>query len=241
LARSLDQILTELDAGYAPSRQLINQRLEGLPQQADAEIQGLNAQQGQAFNDILAGARDRGLGFSGIPIQEQAKYTATNFLPAVARVRQAQTDQKTSLFDALNNVNLDQRKTATGIYQTELDRDEQKRQFEQAQAAQERQAAASQAAAARAASASTFNPSLGALGGAQPTGAAPQPQVSADYITVRQILDTGDDNRVRTAINKQTQFLSSTKATAEAKQRARQQLDYFRALLGTRYAALGGR
>lgn len=147
IARSLDAIIQELDAGYAPSRKLINERIAAIPASADAEVAGLQAQLGQANEQILGQARDRGLGFAGIPIAEQAKYAATSFAPAVARVRQSANDQKTSLFDALNNTNLEQRKYATSIQQNEFNLDEQKRQFEAAQ-----QAAREAEARARAAS-----------------------------------------------------------------------------------------
>lgn len=148
MARSLDAIIQELDAGYNPSRQLINERIAAIPAQADAEVAGLQAQLGQANNDILANAQSRGLGFSGIPVAEQAKYAAGTFAPAVARVRQASTDQKTSLLEALNNTNLEQRKYATSIQQNEFNLDEQRRQFEEAQKAAREAEARSRAAAA---------------------------------------------------------------------------------------------
>jgi hypothetical protein len=144
LAKSLDAILAELDASYAPQRQSIQTRMDALPAQADAEIEGLKATQQQAFQDILGGARDRGMGFSGVPIAEQSRYTASSFLPAVARVRQSQNESKQSLFDALNNINLQKQQFGQGIYQQELDRDEQSRQFNESLAAQQRAAAAAQ-------------------------------------------------------------------------------------------------
>lgn len=149
MARSLDQVLRELDASYNPQKQSINERIAALPAQADAEIEGLKGQQTQAFDDILSGARSRGLGFSGIPLSEQAKYTSSQFLPAVARVRQSQNENQRSLSDALNGINLDQTKYAQSIYQTELDREQQERQFQQQLEAQRRAAAASAAAVAR--------------------------------------------------------------------------------------------
>ena len=148
LARSLDAIIQELDAGYNPSRQLINQKLAALPGQAQSEISGLQATQANAFNDIVANARDRGLGFSGIPIAEQAKYTSSSFLPAVARVKQSQNEAQTSLTDALNQTNLEQRKTAMSLRESEMNRDEQQRQFNEQLAAQRRAAAASRASSA---------------------------------------------------------------------------------------------
>lgn len=94
-----------------------------------------------------------------------------SFLPAVAKVKQSQNDTKTSLLDALNNTNLDQRKYATSIQQNEFNLDEQRRQFE------ESQKAAREAAARAAAAASSFNAGslLGAGGGGgavAPTGAS---------------------------------------------------------------------
>jgi hypothetical protein len=143
LAKSLDEILQEIDAGYNPQRQAIQTRLDALPVQADAEIAGLNATKDQAFSDILGGARDRGMGFSGVPLAEQSRYTASTFLPAVARVRQSQNESRQSLFDALNNINLDKTKFGQSLYQAGLDREEQQRQFN-AQLEAQRRAAAQQ-------------------------------------------------------------------------------------------------
>jgi hypothetical protein len=120
VAQAIEDIIRELDAGYNPSRQLLQQRIDSLPSQADTQISGLNAQKDSAFNDILGGARDRGMGFSGIPIAEQAKYTATDFLPAVAKVRQAQNETQSSLLQALNDIGLDQRKTAYTVQQGQV-------------------------------------------------------------------------------------------------------------------------
>jgi hypothetical protein len=155
MARELSDILKELDASYAPQHQSIQQQIDALPAQADAQISGLQGQQDQAFKDILSGAQSRGLGFSGIPLGEQAQYTSSQFLPAVAKVREAQNQGRTSLTDALNNINLDQNKYAQGIRQSELDREEQIRQFNE------------KLAADKAAAANTFNPSYG--GGSTPS------------------------------------------------------------------------
>jgi hypothetical protein len=129
-----------------------------------AEEQGLKAQESDYFNTtIMGGARDRGVGFSGIPEAERARYGATQYLPALARLKQSGVEQRTGLLEALNQSNLQQRSAAQGIYQGELDRDEQTRQFNESLAAQERQAAASRAAA--------FNPGGG--GGGRATAPGP--------------------------------------------------------------------
>jgi hypothetical protein len=126
----------------------------------DAQEKGLNAQKDSAFDDILSGARQRGLGFAGIPLGEQAKYTATNYLPALANLKQSFNEKGTSLTDALNQLNITQNQYAQTIRQSELDRDESARQFNVAQQA----AAAERAAQARAAAASAA-PTFGGGGG----------------------------------------------------------------------------
>lgn len=124
MAQAIDDILRELDAGYNPQRQAINDRISQLQPQADAQVAGLKQEQTNAFGDITNGARDKGMGFSGIPIAEQAKYTGSTFLPAVAKVQQSVNDARSSLFDNLNNINLDQRKTAYGIQNDQLTREQ---------------------------------------------------------------------------------------------------------------------
>ena len=148
MAKSLDAILAELEPGYAGSRQTINTQLSALPAQFEADLSGLNAQLSEANDNILTGARSRGLGFSGIPVGEQAKYAATQFAPAVAKLKSDQLTRRTTLDEALNSLNRDQRNTAQTIYQKELDRDEAARQFNEQLAAQKE---AEARAAARAA------------------------------------------------------------------------------------------
>jgi hypothetical protein len=147
MAQDLNAIISELDAAYNPSRQTINDRINGLQGAESADIAGLEGQKVQAFDDITNGARSKGMGFSGIPIQEQAKYTASSFLPAVAKVKQSYNDGRNSLVDALNNMNIDQRKTAMSIRETQQNRD-----FESQQAALTRQAQERASSAANASS-----------------------------------------------------------------------------------------
>jgi hypothetical protein len=161
MARTLDQILAELAPAYDPQVANIQKRQQGLPGQIQAEEQGLQAKQTDAFDQILGGARRRGLGFSGIPLGEQAKYTATEFLPAMARLRQSGREQAMSLEDAILGIRERQRGQAQNIYQTEQDRAFQREMMER-QMAEQRRAAAAQARA-----------TMGALGG---FGQQTQPQ-----------------------------------------------------------------
>lgn len=133
--RSLQQILSELDSTFQPQIDNVRQRQALIPGQMQAEEQGLQAKQTQAFDDILGGARRRGLGFAGIPLGEQAKYTATDFLPAMARLKQTGREQAMSLEDAI--LGIQERKNTLGqqLYQGDLDRAEARRQAEASNAA----------------------------------------------------------------------------------------------------------
>jgi len=117
VAADLDGIIRELDASYNPSRQSINDRIGALQGQEQADVAGLKGQQTEAFDGITQSAIGRGTFYGGAPIAEQQKYTATQFLPAVAQLKGKYISQRQSLGDALNDVNLDQRKTAMGVKQ----------------------------------------------------------------------------------------------------------------------------
>lgn len=167
--RTLDQILGELGSVYDPQINSIRTQQAALPGQQVAEEQGLQAKQTQAFDDILGGARRRGMGFSGIPLGEQAKYSATEYLPAIARLRTATKQQATSLEDQINQINERRTTTALGLRQQDVDNDYRERVFAQQQA--------EAAAARRAASGGGgggFSPSYGgaSLGGGQTPGGA---------------------------------------------------------------------
>lgn len=149
--RTLDQIISSLGSVYDPQVRSIQEQQAAVPGQITSQEQGLQAKQDTAFGDILGGARRRGLGFSGIPLQEQARYTADTYLPALANLRTAGVQQQQSLTDAINQINERRATQGQSIYQYETTLAEQQREFDAQQAAQARAAAAS----------NTFNPSYG--------------------------------------------------------------------------------
>jgi len=208
--RTLQQILSELAPAFDPQVANIQQRQSLIPQQIKAEEQGLQAKQGQAFDSILGGARRRGLGFSGIPLGEQAKYTATEYLPALARLRQTGREQAMSLEDAILGIRERQRGQAMGIYQTEQDRAFQ-REMQERQLAEQRRASAA---------ANSFSPSFGGIGGAGGNLAAPQQGYTGMGGQPSKIDKLQQDayNDVRTRVGQQTaaQLQSDYLATARS-------------------------
>lgn len=179
-ARTYDQIVAELAPGYAP--QVTNlQNQKGLVSgQVAADIQAAQANQTKAYEDIVSGARRRGLGFSGIPLGEQAQYASTVFAPEVLRARNAGRQRELSLEEAILGIGERQATAAQSLYQQELDR---QFQAEQARLARE------EAARARAAA---FTPSFGG-GGATPTAEAANPLREAAYLDVQQRVASQDD------------------------------------------------
>jgi hypothetical protein len=149
MSRSIDTILSEVRAFSDPQRQAVMRQVAELPNEIAAEEKGLAAQQTQAFDEILGGARRRGLGFSGIPVGEQAKYTATEYMPALARLRTAGQQRKSSLDSALADIGRNDYATAQDLYNRDRDFSFRQQQFEYQKQQDEanRRAAAAQSSA----------------------------------------------------------------------------------------------
>lgn len=113
----LADIMKESDSYYQPKKDLYNQQLSQTDPQQQAEVQGLQQQQQDSFSQIRDQAQRRGLFFSGIPLAEQAKYTATQFLPAVANLQGKYAQQRFGLQNALADLGSQQYKDAMDIQQ----------------------------------------------------------------------------------------------------------------------------
>lgn len=146
MARELSAILTELNSVYNPQRDLINKQVGELDPMQKAEEQGLEYAKKDAFDQITNQANRRGLFYSGIPVQEEQRYTGGTFLPAVANLRSKYAQQRFNLQDALNKLQADQYSKAYDIRNSEIDNE-------------------TRAAAARSAGAGMASPSLGLGGG----------------------------------------------------------------------------
>lgn len=144
-ARTFNDILAQVTAQSDPQRQTVLNQIADLPNQQAAAESGLNAQKDQAYQDILSGAQQRGLGFSGIPLAEQAKYNATNYAPALANLKSTYANNKATLENSLAGIGQNNYQTALGQFNTEQALAEQQRQFNANLDFQKKQAAASSA------------------------------------------------------------------------------------------------
>ncbi len=180
---TLDQIISELSSTYQPQVDAINQRMSAIPGQLQAEEQGLDAKKDLAYGDIVNQARRRGTGiaFGGLPINEQNKYTATDYLPALARLRQAGKEQQLSLQDALNSIYEKRNSFAYQIKQNDDQLQESRRQFDANMAFQREQEANRLREAARAAAAANAMPTLGSLNAASGSNVPAAPKASYGF------------------------------------------------------------
>lgn len=145
MARSIDQIVGELNSVYQPQIEQVNQQLAQLPQYYAAQTQGLNTAKENAFRDITGAASAKGMMYSGMPIAEQTRYTGEKFLPALAQLEQQKNQQTFGFQSQLNDIYSKRMAQAQALQQQELDREEQARQAEANRQAQ-LQAARMQAA-----------------------------------------------------------------------------------------------
>ncbi len=148
MARDINQILAEVTAQSDPQRKTVLNQISQLPQQQAAQESALAARKDQAYEEILGGARRRGLGFSGIPLGEQAKYAATEYAPAVANLKSSMNDRQSTLEAALASIGSNNYATAQDIFNADRTFAEQQRQFNENLAFQRQQAAQQAAASA---------------------------------------------------------------------------------------------
>jgi hypothetical protein len=139
MSRSFDDILAEVSAKSDPQRQLVLKQISDIPTQLAADESALGAKKDQAYEDIVSGARRRGLGFSGIPLGEQAKYNATDYAPALANTRTSYNNRQTTLESALADIGRSDYGTAQDVFGRDRAFEEQQRQFNDQMALQREQ------------------------------------------------------------------------------------------------------
>jgi hypothetical protein len=153
VARTIEQITAELNSVYQPQVDQVNQQLAALPAYYQAQTEGLNVAKDNAFRDITGQASARGMVYSGMPIQEQARYTGEKYLPALAQLQQQKNEKTYGFQSQLTDIYGKRLSQAQALQQQELDREEQARQFELKRQDEERryqqQLAAQRASASR--------------------------------------------------------------------------------------------
>lgn len=230
MARTLQQVLAEVNKQSEPNKARILGQIADLPNQQKAEVAGLDAQLTRANDEILAGARRRGLGFSGIPLGEQAEYAATEYAPAVARLKTSYNDRKGTLEGALSDIGSRNYSTAYDMFNSERAFElqqqqfaEQQRQYNDSLAFQREQAAAEARRASQ--EGSGISPTLGQAGGSASASAKGTDQVQQiAYDDVRTRISQQNDAQLR------SDYLATATSAKYGNQRDRYKLQIYRQL-----------
>lgn len=119
VVQSVEQIISDLNPAYQGQIDVLNQRRAQLPGQFEAQRQALGAEKVQGFNQINNQATGRGMSFSGIPLDEQANYLSTKYLPGLTALTQQENEQNLALDDALAKINQDRRLRAMDTRQSQ--------------------------------------------------------------------------------------------------------------------------
>jgi hypothetical protein len=124
----LQEIYNQLESIYQPQRTALQQQQPLFEQQAAANRAALEQARVNAFRDITQTAGQRGMLFSGFTPEEQARYTGTKYLPALAGVEQTLQQRKLSLEQQLNQLQSQQRQSAQDILSKQMAAEEAARQ-----------------------------------------------------------------------------------------------------------------
>lgn len=112
--QTLAQAIADLNPAYAASKDVVNQQISGLGAKYDGQRAGINAARGQGFNAINNQATGRGASFSGIPIDEQATYLSTKYLPGMMDANRQENEDGLALKGTLAGIDKEMRVGAQG-------------------------------------------------------------------------------------------------------------------------------
>lgn len=113
--RDLQSLIAEQSKAIAPQNRLLDESINQNASAGLAQEAGLAATQKKAFGQIEQGAQNKGMFFSGFSPDEQATYTSTTYLPALAQLQATiaktrsdllgkKADLATNVFDKATNM-----------------------------------------------------------------------------------------------------------------------------------------
>lgn len=107
-----NQAYSQLGAVYDPQTQQVQSQIDQLQPQQDAQQASLDQAKVNAFKDITNTANSKGVLFSGVPIDQQATYVGTKYLPAVADLKTSFNNTKNTLLGQINTIQANRVKDA---------------------------------------------------------------------------------------------------------------------------------
>ena len=115
---TLQEYYNQLAPIYDPQVASLQAQQATLPAQFTAQKSALEQARINAFRKIGNVASSRGMAFSGFTPEQEAQYTGTTYLPALANLETQQLKGKQSLTDAINAANAERYAKAMGLYES---------------------------------------------------------------------------------------------------------------------------
>lgn len=149
--QDLQALIAELGQSVNPQKALIDQSIEQNTNAGAAQEQGLAAQKDTAFRTIDQGAQNKGMYFSGFSPDEQAKYTAGTYLPALAQLQATIASTRAGLLGKKADLDTDVYNKAFSTRENQKNQlnaynnEQEARAFQAEQARIQREAAAAEA------------------------------------------------------------------------------------------------
>lgn len=112
---TLQDYYNQLAPIYEPQVASLKAQEAGLAPQYQAQKSALEQARINAFRNISNTASARGMAFSGFTPEQEAQYTGTTYLPAMANLETQQLKSKQSLIDAINAANSERYAKAMGL------------------------------------------------------------------------------------------------------------------------------
>lgn len=177
VVHTLEDTIAKIKAAQQPQYDYLDSLVAQNETSGTAQVQGIDAAKTGAFGQIAQAATNKGMTFSGFTPNEQASYLGSTYLPQLAKLQEAITGTRKSLFGKKADLTTQASTSAIDInrseqsaldaYNAELEKQardaseaERQRQFTAAENSKDRQLSASNNARSNAASAKSSGPVL---------------------------------------------------------------------------------
>lgn len=118
--RDLQTLIDEYSKSFDPQRQVLQSEMAANDNAGQAQIAGLDAKKTTAFQDINQEANNKGMYFSGFTPEEEAKYTAGTYLPALAQLQATIASTRNSLLGKQAELDSQARTSALDARQNDI-------------------------------------------------------------------------------------------------------------------------
>lgn len=104
VVQNLQNLVSQFTAAQAPEDAQIDSEVSQNDQSGTAQIAGVNQAKDNAFGDITNAANARGALFSGFTPSQEASYTGSTYLPALAKIQAAIATTRNTLLGSKANL-----------------------------------------------------------------------------------------------------------------------------------------